>query len=105
MGTLIGKLGEQLPLALSTPASRVSWSNRDVTVETPSGKIVARAAIVTVSSNVLVAGGIKFTPDIPKRQLDAAAKLSLGSLDRIVLQLQGNPLGLARDDIIIEQSD
>jgi len=105
MGTLIAKLGEQLPLALSTPASRVSWSNRDVTVETPSGKIVARAAIVTVSSNVLVAGGIKFTPDIPKRQLDAAAKLSLGSLDRIVLQLQGNPLGLARDDIIIEQSD
>jgi monoamine oxidase len=54
---------------------------------------------------VLVAGGIKFPPDIPKRQLDAAAKLSLGSLDRIVLQLQGNPLGLARDDVIIEQSD
>ena len=89
MGTLIAKLGEQVPLALSTPASRVSWSNRDVTVETPAGKIVARAAIVTVSSNVLAAGGIKFTPDIPKRQLDAAAKLSLGSLDRIVLQLAG----------------
>jgi monoamine oxidase len=104
MGTLIAKLGEQVPLALSTPASRVSWSNRDVTVETPSGRIVARAAIVTVSSNVLAAGNIKFTPDIPKRQLDAAARLSLGSLDRIALQLQGNPLGLARDDIVIEQS-
>ena len=105
MGTLIAKLGEQVPLSLSTPASRIGWSNRDVTVETPSGKITARAAIVTVSSNVLAAGNIKFTPDIPKRQLDAAAKLSLGSLDRIVLQLQGNPLGLARDDIVIEQSD
>ncbi|MDP1883389.1 MAG: FAD-dependent oxidoreductase, partial [Bradyrhizobium sp.] len=78
MGTLIAKLGEQVPLALSTPASRVSWSNRDVTVETPSGRIVARAAIVTVSSNVLVSGGIRFTPDIPKRQLDAATRLSLG---------------------------
>jgi len=105
MGALIARLGEQVPLALSTPASRVSWSNRDVTVETPAGKIVARAAIVTVSSNVLAAGNIKFTPDLPKRQLDAAAKLSLGSLDRIVLQLAGSPLGLARDDIIIEQSD
>jgi monoamine oxidase len=104
LGTLIAKLAEQLPLALSTPASRVSWSNRDVTVETPSGKIVARAAIVTVSSNVLSAGNIKFTPDIPKRQLDAAAKLSLGSFDRIALLLSGNPLGLARDDIIVEQS-
>jgi monoamine oxidase len=105
LGTLIAKLGEPLPLALSTPVSRVAWSGRDVTVETPAGKIAARAAIVTVSSNVLAAGNIKFTPDIPKRQLDAAAKLSLGSFDRIALQLSGNPLGLSRDDIIIEQSN
>jgi monoamine oxidase len=105
LGTLIAKLAEQVPLALSTPANRVSWSNRDVTVETPAGKIAARAAIITVSSNVLAAGNIKFTPDIPKRQLDAAQKLSLGSYDHIALQLPGNPLGLARDDIIIEQSN
>ena len=105
LGTLLAKLGEQLPLALSTPASRITWSGRDVTVETPAGKIAARAAIITVSSNVLAAGNIKFTPDMPKRQLDAAAKLSLGSYDRIALQLPGNPLGLARDDIIIEQSN
>jgi monoamine oxidase len=104
LGTLIAKLGEQVPLSLSTPASRLAWSGRDVTVETSSGKIAARAAIITVSSNVLAAGSIKFTPDIPKRQLDAAAKLSLGSYDRIALALPGNPMGLARDDIIIEQS-
>jgi monoamine oxidase len=104
LGTLIAKLGEQVPLSLSTPASRISWSNRDVTVETPAGKIVARAAVITVSSNVLAAGNIKFTPDIPKRQLDAASKLSLGSYDRIALQLPGNPLGFSRDDVIIEQS-
>jgi len=104
LGTLIAKLGEQVPLALSTPASRIAWSGRDVTVETPSGKIAARAAVITVSSNVLTAGNIKFTPDIPKRHFDAAAKLSLGSYDHIALQLPGNPLGLARDDIVIEQS-
>jgi monoamine oxidase len=74
-------------------------------VETSAGKIVARAAVITVSSNVLTAGNIKFTPEIPKRQLDAAAKLSLGSFDRIALQLPGNPLGLGRDDIVIEQSN
>jgi monoamine oxidase len=105
LGVLMAKLGEQVPLALSTPASQVSWNGRDVTVETPAGRIAARAAIITVSSNVLAAGNIKFTPDIPKRQLDAAAKLSLGSYDHIALQLPGNPLGLARDDIIIEQSN
>ncbi|MBR0799864.1 FAD-dependent oxidoreductase [Bradyrhizobium jicamae] len=104
LGTLITKLAEQLPLALSTPVQRISWSNRDVEVETPSGKITARAAIITVSSNVLTSGNIKFSPELPKRALDAAAKLSLGSYDRIALQLPGNPLGLARDDVIIEQS-
>jgi monoamine oxidase len=105
LGTLIAKLGEQVPLSLSTPANRISWGSRDVTVETPAGKIVARAAIITVSSNVLAAGNIKFAPDIPKRTLDAASKLSLGSYDRIALQMAGNPLGLSRDDIIIEQSN
>jgi monoamine oxidase len=105
LGTLIAKLGEQVPLSLSTPASRISWDRRDVTVDTPSGRIAARAAIITVSSNVLAAGNIRFAPEIPKRALDAAAKLSLGSYDRIALQMPGNPLGLARDDIIIEQSN
>ena len=105
LGTLIAKLGEQVPLSLSTPANRIVWSNRDVSVETPAGKIAARAAVITVSSNVLAAGNIKFAPDIPKRTLDAASKLSLGSYDRIALQMPGNPLGLARDDIVIEQSN
>ncbi|MCC8935287.1 FAD-dependent oxidoreductase [Bradyrhizobium sp. Arg68] len=105
LGALVAKLGEQLPVSLSTPAQRISWSNRDVMVETPSGKIAARAAIITVSSNVLASGNIKFAPELPKRALDAAAKLSLGSYDRIALQLPGNPLGLSRDDVIVEQSN
>lgn len=104
LGTLIARLGEQVPLSLSTPANRISWSNRDVSVETPAGKIAARAAVITVSSNALVAGNIKFAPDIPKRMLDAASKLSLGSYDRIALQMPGNPLDL-RDDVLIEQSN
>ncbi len=105
LGTLIAKLAEDVPVALSTRATRVEWGGRDVVVETPGGKIAARAVIVTVSSNVLTSGIIKFAPDLPKRTLDAASKLSLGSYDRIALQLTGNPLGLARDDVLIEQSN
>jgi monoamine oxidase len=105
LGVLLAKLGEQVPLALSTPANQIIWGGRDVAVETPAGKIAARAVIVTVSSNVLAAGNIKFTPELPKRQFEAAAKLSLGSYDRIALQLAGNPLGLAREDVLIEQSN
>ncbi|WP_454615820.1 flavin monoamine oxidase family protein [Bradyrhizobium cenepequi] len=105
LGTLIARLGAQLPVALSTPANRISWSNRDVVVDTPSGKIQARAAIITVSINVLAAGKLKFDSDLPRRIGDAIAKLSLGSYDRIALQMPGNPLGLGHDDVLIEQSN
>lgn len=104
LGALVTKLAEQVPVSLSTPASRISWGSRDVQVETPAGKINARAAIITVSSNVLASGNLKFASELPKRYIDAASKLSLGSYDRIALQMPGNPLGLSRDDVIIEQS-
>ncbi|MET0878429.1 MAG: NAD(P)/FAD-dependent oxidoreductase, partial [Tardiphaga sp.] len=104
LGALMGKLGESIPVALSTPATRIGWSGRDIGVETAAGRIAARAVIITVSSNVLASGAIKFTPELPKRQLDAASKLSLGSYDRIALQFGGNPLGLGRDELMIEQS-
>jgi monoamine oxidase len=105
LGTLITKLADQLPVSLSTPASRIEWGNRDAIVQTPAGKITAKAAVITVSSNVLASGNIKFAPDLPKRTVDAAAKLGLGSYDHIALQMPGNSLGLARDDIFIEQSN
>jgi len=105
LGTLLTKLAEQLPVALSTPVTRIAWSGRDVGVETAAGRIAARAVIVTASTNVLVSGKLGFAPELPKRQLDAAARLSLGSVDRIALQFRGNPLGLSRDETMIEQSD
>jgi monoamine oxidase len=104
LGTLIAKLGDGLPISLATPATRIAWSGRDVTVETAAGKIAARAAIVTASSNLLTSGALKFTPELPRRTLDAASKVSLGSYDHIALQLPGNPLGLSRDDVVIEQA-
>lgn len=105
LGTLMAKLGEQVPVALSTPMTRLDWNKREVMVDTSAGKIVARAAILTMSTNVLTAGNIKFLSEIPKRTLDAAARLSLGSYDRIALQIPGNPFGLSRDDVLIEQSN
>ena len=59
------------------------------------------AAKVSKASNPANADPLPAILDF-KRQLDAASKLSLGSYDRIALQLPGNPLGLSRDDIIID---
>lgn len=104
LGVLLATLGQAVPVSLSTPVSRVTWAGRAIGVETPAGRIDARAVIVTVSVNVLTAGNIRFTPELPKRPLDAAAKLSLGSYDRVALWLPDNPLGLGRNETMMEQS-
>jgi len=105
-GALLAKLGSALPAQLSNPVNRINWAPKgSVEVMTERGVIDARAAIVTVSTNVLTAGKIKFTPDLPKRHLDAAAKLKLGSYDRVVLELAGNPLGLRADELVFEKCE
>jgi monoamine oxidase len=106
-GALLAKLASGMPVELSNPVTRISWGARSgrIDVETTRGQFQARAAIVTVSTNVLSAGKIKFTPDLPKRQLDAAAKLNLGSYDHVVLELPDNPLGLRADELVFEKSD
>jgi monoamine oxidase len=104
-GTLIAKLAAGIPVRLSTPALRVSYGGRPgCDVDTPRGQIQARAVIVTVSTNVLAAGAIKFAPDLPKRQLDAAARLKLGSYDHVALEIPNNPFGLRADELVFEKS-
>jgi monoamine oxidase len=105
-GAMLAKLAEKIPVQLNAPATRISWGMRTgVDVETPRGTVSGRTAVITVSTNILGSGKIKFTPDLPRRQLDAAAKLSLGSYDHIMLELPGNPLGLQRDDLVVEKAD
>jgi monoamine oxidase len=103
VGTLLTKLAGRLPVQLSTPATRVEWL-KTLQVETPRGRLRARAVIVTASASVLAAGKIVFTPELPKTHIDAFAHLRLGSLDRIALELPGNPLGLGADELMFEKS-
>jgi monoamine oxidase len=105
LGTLLAKLAETVPVSLSTPVTRLEWQGRTLEVQTPAGRLTPRAVIVTASISVLASGNLKFVPDLPKRLLDAIGKLTLGSYDHIALELAGNPLGLQRDDVVIEQSD
>jgi monoamine oxidase len=105
-GTLVAKLAVGLPVQVANPVTRIDWSGRStIEVTTTTGHISARAAIITVSTNVLLSGNIKFNPDLPKRQLDAAGKLTLGSYDHIMLELPDNPLDLQPDDLVFEKAD
>jgi monoamine oxidase len=104
-GALLARLGVQVPVQLANPAQRIVWGGRaGVEVETAKGRVAARAAIVTASTGVLAAGRIAFSPDLPRRQLDAVTSLRPGSYDHIALELADNPLGLQSDDLVFEKS-
>jgi monoamine oxidase len=105
-GALLAKLAAPLPLLLATPVKTVEWWSRSrIEVDTPKGQFKTEAVIITVSTNVLTGGKIKLAPDLPKRHLDAAMKLKLGSRDHVALELIGNPLGLRPDELVFEKSD
>lgn len=103
LGTLIAKLAEPVPVAIGAAVTRILWGGREIAVETTAGRMGARAVIVTASTNVLTSGQIRFAPE-PKRHMEAAAGLSLGSYDHIALEIADNPLGLQRDEFVVEKS-
>ncbi|HYA05800.1 MAG TPA: FAD-dependent oxidoreductase [Xanthobacteraceae bacterium] len=102
-GALLAALAQGLNVELMTPARAVNTRGA-VTVETARGAIAAGAAIVTVPTNVVASGGLRFTPELGHHQIDAFGRMSLGSYDHIALELNGNPLGLQSDDLVFEQS-
>jgi len=104
-GALVAALGRAVPVQLSTPVSRIIWDGRaGIEIVTGKGVLRARAAIITISTGVLGSDAIRFAPELPKRLIDAVARLKPGSFDHIALELPGNPLGLQRDDLVFEKS-
>ncbi len=103
LGTLVATLGQGLNIRLSTPAKTID-NRSGIAVETAKGTIAARTVIVTVPTNVVASGGLRFSPELGHHQIDAFGRTSLGSYDHIALELLGNPLGLESDDLVFQKS-
>jgi monoamine oxidase len=102
-GALLAALAAGIKVELSAPATMIDM-RRGVAVDTPRGRIAARTAIITVSTNVIASGRLEFAPELPPRLMNAFADLSLGSYDHVALEFAGNPLGLDSDDLVFEKS-
>jgi monoamine oxidase len=85
------RLGAGLDIRLNTPATRLRWNGPGgrVTVETPSGALTARAAIVTVSTGVLAAGAIAFDPALPIEVQGCLDALPMGLAMKVALRATG----------------
>jgi monoamine oxidase len=86
-GTLIATYGADLPVALDTIVHAIDHSGPRVKVETSRGTMSARAAIITLPTDVLASGAIKFLPQVDEK-LTAASNLPLGLADKLFFRLQ-----------------
>ncbi|MGX0879568.1 monoamine oxidase [Roseovarius sp. MBR-154] len=98
LGAVVATLAEGLPVALDTTVQAVDWSGPGVAVETLRGTLRARACLVTVSTGVLNAGTIRFTPALPARKLQAAAEIPMGLLMKVPMLFDGARLGLGENN-------
>ena len=93
-GALAQRFGAAFPVKLSTPVTHIRWDGQGVVVESPAGRLTARAVIVTVPVGVLAAGSIRFTPELPALTQEGLGGLSMGALTKIGLRFEGKRFGL-----------
>jgi monoamine oxidase len=85
-GALIATLGAGLDITLDCPATLIDHAGTMLRIETPRGELLARAVIITVPTDVLCAGTLRFHPALPDK-VEAAAALPLGLADKLYLRL------------------
>lgn len=94
LGSIVALLAEGLPISLKTAVTHIDTSGAGVSVETTAGTIRAKACLLTVSTGVLNAGKIKFTPELPVWKQEAIANIPMGLLMKVPLMFDGARLGL-----------
>jgi monoamine oxidase len=85
-GRAIAAHGEGLPVVFDCAVTRIDHGGRRVRIETSTGNVEARAAIVTLPSSVIASEQVRFIPALPEK-MDAAAGLPLGLADKVWFQL------------------
>lgn len=111
VGTFVQRLSEGVPIQLMSPVTEVLYQEggRVLVLADKAGKRVAYQAhrvVVTVSTGVLAAQKIKFTPRLPDWKWEAIRALPMGLLNKVVIQLrEGGLSGEKSDQWVLAQSN
>jgi monoamine oxidase len=96
-GALVAHYGRKLPVQLATPARHINFQGPGVKVETSQGTISAKTVILTVSTGVLGAEKIKFTPNLPVKKQESFHAIPMGYYNHAALQFSKDFFGLGPD--------
>lgn len=86
-GALVARHAHGIPVELSTPVSRITWAGPGVSVETRSGTVNCKAAVITVSTRIVQDGVIKFAPELPDWKLEAYHAIKLGNANKVSFRI------------------
>ena len=86
-GALISASGASCPVKLNLPVSQIEWKTNRVRVVVPNGELTAGKVLITVSTGVLMAGSIKFSPELPDWKQQAIHELPLGNYNNLFFPL------------------
>ncbi|MCK7497049.1 MAG: FAD-dependent oxidoreductase [Comamonadaceae bacterium] len=93
-GTIVASLAQGVPVALGERVREIDSRGPQIQVETTGGTVRSRDCIVTVSTGVLRAEGIRFLPGLPLDTLRALDALPMGHFAKIILEFDGPIAGL-----------
>lgn len=94
VGGVVARLARGLPIRLNARVETLDWSGPGIIAHGAFGMLRARAAVITVSTGVLAAGGIRFTPALPAMHARAVHDLPMGLLDKFAFRCRDR-LGIA----------
>jgi monoamine oxidase len=85
MGAFVEKFGDDMPVCLNSPVTKVEYSESGVMVQAGDRRYETSHALVTVSVGVLRAKRIAFEPALPAWKQDAIEHLRMGNLQKVIV--------------------
>lgn len=104
LGALVLTQAEGLKSVLSSPVDTIDHTGATIRIGLETGEIRARAIILTVSTNVLASGAIRFVPDLPASLMDAVAGCPQGCYEKVAFLMSDTLDGLPANVTMLEDS-
>lgn len=105
LGNLVTAWGNDVPVSLNSAVTEIDATGPHIRITTRKGVLTVSKIILTVSTGVLAARQIRFSPELPDWKLDAIRDLPMGSCTRVALKFANPILAALPDDFTIRDGD
>ncbi len=87
LGAVVAAGAAGLPIEFGSAVTAIDWSGPLLRIDCSSGRVAARAVIITLPTAVLAQGALRFTPSLPAIYGDAFQSLPLGVPNKVFFRL------------------